>query len=412
MSGLVKRWASRRSFVAQFAVLRGLSDYRTGPGGENRGPGRTPLRTAPRTTCPLCGEAGKVVVPVCSDVTFGQVAGVWQIRRCRGSACEVLWLDPEPLSDDLSHAYDTYYTHAPRGHPGGRSLAARWYAAMKSGYWHRRYAYPATSLSPVSRLLWWTLYAFPLRRGSLDGAVTYLPAKPGGLLLDVGCGNGEALSRMRDLGWRVRGVDPDWPAVARAWQRGLDVKCGTIEEASFPENTFDAITLNHVIEHVSDPRGLLAECERVLKPDGILVVVTPNAKSLMAGFFKQYWRGLETPRHLVLYTVNAMQDLLCEAGLVPFRSWSFVGTAYTHKHSVAMARGRCGGERLIFSDRAVGTLLAFAHMAVTLAARNRGEYLAVMATKSPDRGTTPAGYTRPASPSKPACSQDGERSAP
>lgn len=81
-----------------------------------------------------------------------------------------------------------------------------------------------------------------------------------GRLLDVGCGSGEFLAQMRELGWDVFGVEPD-PQAARVAreQFGLTVWPGALAEASFPDGFFDAVTLNHVIEHVADPPWLAAE---------------------------------------------------------------------------------------------------------------------------------------------------------
>ena len=138
-----------------------------------------------------------------------------------------------------------------------------------------------------------------------------------GRLLDVGCGNGRFLAQMRKLGWEVVGVEPDPEAVRIAKERfGLEVFQGTLEEAGFPDNSFDAITMNHVIEHVPDPIRLLAECRRVLKPGGKLVVVTPNIWSLGRRLFGEHWRGWEVPRHLFLFSPKSLRTCAERAGLV------------------------------------------------------------------------------------------------
>ena len=105
----------------------------------------------------------------------------------------------------------------------------------------------------------------------------YLKADDRGRLLDVGSGNGLFLHQMKRLGGAVAGVELDGRAasVARA-KFGLEVFEGPLEEATFPDEYFDAITMNHVIEHVLDPVGLLKECRRVLRPGGKLVVTTLN----------------------------------------------------------------------------------------------------------------------------------------
>jgi len=133
-----------------------------------------------------------------------------------------------------------------------------------------------------------------------------------GKLLDLGCGNGRFLALMRDAGWEVRGIEPD-PAAAKVAQEqfGIPVIVGTLEDAELPGESFDAITLSHVIEHVHDPIALLSECRRVLKPEGRAVIVTPNIRSLGHQKFGSSWRGLEPPRHLLIFSLTALR-VCCE----------------------------------------------------------------------------------------------------
>jgi 2-polyprenyl-3-methyl-5-hydroxy-6-metoxy-1,4-benzoquinol methylase len=139
--------------------------------------------------------------------------------------------------------------------------------------------------------------------------------KPG-KILDVGCGDGAFLNLMRGRGWSVEGVDVDAKAVARAKAKyGLELRCSNLRAAGFPHDTFDAITLSHVIEHVPDPPGLLAEMARVLKPGGRLVATTPNIRSRGHKTFQRDWRGLEPPRHLNIFSLNALRECARRAGL-------------------------------------------------------------------------------------------------
>jgi SAM-dependent methyltransferase len=160
------------------------------------------------------------------------------------------------------------------------------------------------------------LCRFRLLMDIVGATIMWLPSSPGGQLLDVGCGGGHFLARMQSLGWLVRGVEPDAEAVRIArGQLDLNVCQGTLADAHFPPNEFDAITMNHVIEHVPHPVELLQECRRVLKVDGRLVVVTPNARSLGRMHFGRAWRGWETPRHLFLFTPETLGICAERAGL-------------------------------------------------------------------------------------------------
>lgn len=121
---------------------------------------------------------------------------------------------------------------------------------------------------------------------------------------------------MRRFGWEVVGVEPDEKAVQFAHEKfSLKIFHGVLEEANFQENSFDAVTLNHVIEHVPDPVKLLRECWRVLKPNGKLILVTPNIKSLGHRVFGKNWRGLEVPRHLFIFSRQSLRTCAELAGV-------------------------------------------------------------------------------------------------
>jgi SAM-dependent methyltransferase len=125
--------------------------------------------------------------------------------------------------------------------------------------------------------------------------------------------------------------------VARA--NGLDVRCGSLEEQGYTSESFDAIHLCHVIEHVPDPQGLLAECARLLRPGGKLVIFTPNISSLSHRIFRQDWRGLEPPRHLQVFSPGAMQKMFDGSAFTSVSVETHVGTSVTAE-SYALRRKR------------------------------------------------------------------------
>ncbi|BDG60365.1 hypothetical protein caldi_14550 [Caldinitratiruptor microaerophilus] len=162
----------------------------------------------------------------------------------------------------------------------------------------------------------------PLRE-MVGGSVMWLNGAYRGELLDVGCGSGQFLANMRARGWNVLGVEPDGEAVRVAREHfGLTVSQGTLEEVDLREGTFDAVTLNHVIEHVLDPVGILRSCRRVLKPGGLLVVVTPNPAGLGARFFGEGWLHWDPPRHLFLLSPQNLGEAAQRAGLQVVRLWT------------------------------------------------------------------------------------------
>jgi SAM-dependent methyltransferase len=158
------------------------------------------------------------------------------------------------------------------------------------------------------------LYLLPGKRTDADFSVMCLPRKPGGRLLEIGCGSGTMLEYIGSLGWEVEGADVDSSAVVNARKKGLKVSHGSIEELCYGENTFDAITISHVIEHVPDPVRLISECFRILKPGGTLSLVTPNTESFGLSVFSESWLSLDPPRHLMLFNVKTIRQLARSAG--------------------------------------------------------------------------------------------------
>ena len=129
---------------------------------------------------------------------------------------------------------------------------------------------------------------------------------------------------MKFLGWSVEGVEVDPQAVMEARAVCLEVRLGSLKEPQYPSNYFNIITMNHVVEHLHDPVGLLQECHRILQPKGKLLILIPNLKSLGHRFFRSAWIHIDSPRHLYLYGFHALCALAERAG---FKVQSLVGIA-------------------------------------------------------------------------------------
>lgn len=296
------------------------------------------IRATSRPTCVLCGKAGAFIHKDLTDRLFGSW-GSWNLKKCSNQNCGLVWLDPMPLPQDIEKAYANYYTHATRNGTSRSGILKRAFRQAKENYWDRAYGYHQESCSAFTSTLGTLLRFSPIHRREADADVRFLPANPGGRLLDVGCGSGDWLLDMQRRGWRVEGLDFDENAVAVARNRGLDVAVGSLEEQSFQHNRFDAITLSHVIEHVPDPVQTLTECAKILKPGGRLVLFTPNADSLSHRFFKESWRGLEPPRHLHLFSLQSMRRALEEAGFKSISMLPFIVTSVIYE-SILLRWGR------------------------------------------------------------------------
>lgn len=228
------------------------------------------------------------------------VPGTWGIRRCSNEACGLSWLDPMPLEQELPKLYRRYFTHSGRWEDGVSPLRS----ALKRGYGL------ALKVSLVGKQR--------QRHQQM-----YLSRSHAGKLLEVGCGGGATLLRFRQLGWDAEGqeVDADAAAAARRLS-AAPVHLGPLVQLRLPEGGYDVIAMNHVVEHVAEPIGLLRECHRLLKPGGTLVAITPNAGSRIHRLFGASWFGLEPPRHFYLFNPGTLKETARRAGFSELTTWT------------------------------------------------------------------------------------------
>jgi 2-polyprenyl-3-methyl-5-hydroxy-6-metoxy-1,4-benzoquinol methylase len=133
-------------------------------------------------------------------------------------------------------------------------------------------------------------------------------------LLDVGCYTGVFVEIAARHGWDAWGVDPSRWAVEQAQARGLHVVPGTLETADLPEATFDVVTMWDVIEHVADPRGVLQQVYRLLKPGGLVVVHTMDIDSLFARLMGARWPWL-MEMHIYYFSRRTLRAMLEQCDL-------------------------------------------------------------------------------------------------
>ncbi len=280
------------------------------------------VSSKPALVCYLCGQPGDILYRRQRDRLYA-APGIWDIRICQ--RCGLAWLDPRPGSEAISVLYAGYSTHVL---DTTSYMFAGVPAAIGNAVLAARLGYRELSKGQLHLALGWLASWLPIVYESVRLGIMGLVASHRGQLIDVGCGNGAFLARMRELGWTVTGVEPD-PEAARIARDhfGLSVFQGTLAEAKLPEANADAITMHHVLEHVLDPVDLLSECYRILKPGGLLIAVTPNLKSLGQYVFRSCWRGWEVPRHIFVFSPGAVRRCLEQAGLRVVTIWTSVRTA-------------------------------------------------------------------------------------
>jgi SAM-dependent methyltransferase len=257
-----------------------------------------------------------------------------------------------PVPEDLGKLYERYHTHTDLAVVDSRGR--RLFRGLVEAYLHSRYGYFRDRSWAWPPWLGRLLHLHPGRRSIADGLVMGLAARAGGRLLEVGCGSGDSLKLLQELGWDAEGIDFDPQAVANARAKGLRVRQGDLAGQAFPSASFDAVIASHVIEHVPDPEALLVEAHRVLRPGGALVLYTPNAASLGRHHFREDWRGLEPPRHLHVFTPEALTALTRRAGFAD-ATWEapergsviLLASRNLRKHGRIVPDAHTWGERLL-----------------------------------------------------------------
>ncbi|MBF0319145.1 MAG: class I SAM-dependent methyltransferase [Nitrospirae bacterium] len=192
--------------------------------------------------------------------------------------CGLVYVNPRPARDALLKLYNGYHRR------GGRD-ARSWAVLMRLVY------------NECAGVL---MKTFP----------------HGADVLDVGCGYGHFVSMLKGLGLRASGIDPSPGAVSAARQNGLDVHLSTVEDLSYEENSFDAITMFYVLEHLRDPLSALRRVFHVLKPNGLLILrvphTTPIVRALSAFNIKN--NLYDAPFHLYDFSPETLRQILNLAG--------------------------------------------------------------------------------------------------
>ncbi len=326
------------------------------------------IRTDSCPRCFLCQREGRWLYKELKDHVF-KIEGSWNLKQCTDIECGLIWLDPMPITEDLEQAYCNYYTHH------SISIAKKFQAlTVAKQLYHKGKKFlknRLVSLPGINRDRWLS-----------DNL--YLEGLKPGKLLDLGCGRGDFLQLMQSQGWQVEGVEFDRKAAAYATNHyHITVHTSNIFEINYASGTFEAIILNNVIEHLPNPAETLAECLRILKPNGKLILITPNSKSWGAKIFKQYWRGWEPPRHLFLFSPQNLASLALIAGFTQYQTFSSTrgirGSSPILNASIQIKKQNSLLGKTSWLER--GWLLALYEFLLTSGNSNLGEWAILIATK-------------------------------
>jgi SAM-dependent methyltransferase len=222
--------------------------------------------------CPVCGQEGARVYLRAPDRYHGREES-YALVRC--SKCSLVWLSHPPMPQEMHQHYTDAY-HKLISAAGQNSPDARW------GF----------------------------RKVAIE------QYKKSGAILDLGCSSGSFLQYMGKESWKLHGIEMSAEGAREAEATtGAQVFTGDILDAPFPNESFDVITCFDVLEHLYNPRAILARVGEWLKPGGIFYVLVPNIECAEARVFGTYWHGLELPRHLFHYSPASLEFLAKTAGL-------------------------------------------------------------------------------------------------
>ncbi len=259
------------------------------------------LETIP---CPSCFRTDFEAVLSSSDF-LTQFKGEFALARC--TSCNLVITNPRPTMDSIGYFYPDEYSP----YDANELHKTNWWKDLLERAALRCYhGYPGQPVDLTTRLLaLLALRRFASRKKRHD----WIPFREGGKLLDVGCGGGVFLERMRKFGWDVCGLEMAEDVARRVERRtGIKVHVGTLPYAGFQPQSFDAVTFWHVMEHVPNPREVLESAAKLLRPKGLLVIEVPNIESWSFAEFGPYWYGLELPRHFQHFSPTTLTAMLPE----------------------------------------------------------------------------------------------------
>lgn len=243
--------------------------------------------------CNLCGFSESIPLYSSSERMLGY-GGKFFLRRC--NKCSLVFLDPRPSESQLKKYYPSkdYYIYNRSKKKGPIEIIRDYLVA---------HYYSPDFLSLIVSTFIKNVPAIP----------SYVKS---GKILDLGCGTGDTLVLLKQLGWDVYGMDIDERAISTGKRRGLkNLRLGAYKDLDkYPDNYFDAIRLYHVIEHLDDPGLCLRLINKKLKKNGELAMGTPNVESLISKIFKSYWYNLDSPRHLFVFSPDTLKKLTQKNG--------------------------------------------------------------------------------------------------
>jgi len=243
-----------------------------------------------KVNCPLCQNS--TTHEMSSNDLMFKKNKIYDYYFCR--SCDLTFINPLPTLDEIKDFYpDSYIVFEP-ARLKTISTFEKIRLQSKHGY---------------KNLIYKNNYFFNLIKFCLMKSHEHIDYVENGKFLDIGCGNGSRLLKMRKLGWEVAGVELNKKAYNECISHNLNVFNCTLEETNFKDRSFDVVYMSHLVEHLANPYEIFEIVERVLKPNGLLYIKTPNRNALGRKIFNKYWYANDIPRHLFLFSRRSLVNV-------------------------------------------------------------------------------------------------------
>ncbi|MBS1490093.1 MAG: class I SAM-dependent methyltransferase [Bacteroidetes bacterium] len=232
------------------------------------------MKRIPVELCPVCGYHEFNPFLTCKDFLITHES--FSLEKCL--RCGFTLTNPQPTLEEIGNYYlsENYISHT----GGNQNLFDRLYKKIR-------------------------LHMLKKKRALIEQNSTGLK------ILDIGCGTGDFLKEMKENSWTAMGVEPSETARLKAQEKELKI-VKHIDEIE--GDTFSAITLWHVLEHLHNPNEYLKKIYSLLSSSGKLIIAVPNLESYDANHYKEYWAAYDVPRHLWHFNKTTIKKMIEQYG--------------------------------------------------------------------------------------------------
>ncbi len=221
--------------------------------------------------CPVCGGINNILYLKCKDFSISKEQ--FNIVKC--NTCSFLFTSPRPAENQIGKYYDSnvYISH----HANKGGLIPLIYRTIRNQQFINK---------------------TELIKRYFTNEIS---------ILDIGCGTGNFLQYCSTIKWHGVGVEPD--SDARITAKNNNVEVYNLDYLKQTEKKFDVITMWHVLEHVHSLDERMLQLQKLINPNGIIIVAVPNCNSYDAFYYKEYWAAFDLPRHLYHFTKKTIAKL-------------------------------------------------------------------------------------------------------